>query len=50
MSVKELWFTIEMCEDYLNAKIKTNVQYYTRLRARTLKDLLEVQLKEFDRS
>ncbi len=44
----ELKFTIEMCEHYLNSYAKTSRQYYTRLRQKALKDLLKLQLKEFN--
>lgn len=38
-----------MCEYYLNNYTGiTSKQYYTRLRAATLKDLLKLQLEEFD--
>lgn len=60
MSVKELAFKeqkklryeLEMCEWYLNSSLKwyTNKQYYERARKRTLKDLINLQLKEFDRT
>lgn len=46
----ELRFTIEMCEYYLNSFAMTSRQYYTRLRKKSLKDLIKLQLKEFDRS
>ena len=47
MTQKELMSTLKMCEYYLNEYIgATSKQYYTRLRARTLKDLLRLQIKE----
>lgn len=46
----ELRFTLEMCEHYLNSYTKTYRQYYNRLRSKVLRDLLKLQLKDFDRN
>ena len=46
--MNELRQIIEMCEHYLNSSVQTNRQYYERLRRRTFKELLQLQLKEFD--
>lgn len=43
--------TIKMCEYYLNNyQGKTSKVYYERLKKHTMKALLKLQLKEFDRS
>jgi hypothetical protein len=44
----ELRYIIEMCEHYLNSNAQTSRQYYERLRKRTFKELVKLQLKEFD--
>lgn len=43
---------LRMCEHYLNkvAPRATSIYYYTGLRQRLMKELLELQIAEFDRS
>lgn len=44
----ELRYTIEMCEHYLNSSAQTSRQYYTRLRKSAFKELIALQLKDFN--